>query len=74
MRDEIVAYLENRIQELMNEAAEAENKGDIISAKCAIKMAFELNKLEIEVNKIEIRNIQNKINEMIKIGRSRRNS
>lgn len=65
MRDEIVAYLEKRIQELMNEATEAENKGDIISAKCAISKAIELNTLEIEVNNIEIRNIQKKLNEMI---------
>ena len=73
MRDEIVAYLENRIQELMKEAAEAENKGDIISAKCAIRIAIELNTLEIEVNNIEIRNIRNKIDEL-KRGKSRRNS
>ena len=65
MRDEIVAYLENRLQELMKEANEAESRGDDISAKCAIEKAIELNTLEIEVNNIEIRNIQNKINEII---------
>ena len=65
MRDEIVAYLENRIQELMSEATEAESKGDVISARCAIEKMIELNTLEIEVNNIEIRNIKNKINEII---------
>ena len=65
MRDEIVAYLENRVQELMKEANEAENKEDVISAKCAIEKAIEVNMVEIEVNNIEILETKKKIEKII---------
>lgn len=65
MRDEIVAYIEKRIEELKAEAIEAEKNGRATDARCAITGAIELNQLEIVINNITIRNIQNKINEII---------
>lgn len=65
MRDEIVAYIEKRIDELKAEAIEAEKNGRTTDARCAITGAIELNQLEIVINDITIRNIQNKIDEMI---------
>lgn len=65
MRDEIVAYIEKRIDELKAEAIEAKKNGRFTDARCATTGAIELNQLEIVIIDIAIRNNQNKINEMI---------
>lgn len=65
MRDEIIAYIEKRIDELKAEVIEAENNGRATDARCAITGAIELNKLEIVIIDITIRNNQNKIEEII---------
>lgn len=66
MRDEIVAYIETRIQELLAIADKAKMNGDINAAKSAIQSAIELNTVEIEVNNIELRKIENMIEEIEK--------
>lgn len=65
MRDEIVNYINNRVNELRDMAEKAEMNGDIILAKSAIAGAIELTEVEIMVNNIALREIRNKIKEMI---------
>lgn len=66
MYDEMVAYIEYRLEELGKEADEAEKNGDVISAKIAIEKMIELRSTEIFMNNLEIENTRKRIDEMIK--------
>lgn len=65
MYNEMVAYIESRMEELTKEAEEAKKNGDVIAARVAIEKMIELNCAEIYLNNLEIEKTKKKIEEII---------
>ncbi len=65
MYNEMVGYIESRMEELVKEADEAEKNGNLITAKVAIEKMIELNRCEIYLNNLEIEETKKKIEELI---------
>lgn len=65
MYNEMVDYIESRMEKIRKEAEDAEKNGDVIAARVAIVTMIELNRAEIYLNNLEIEETKKKIDEMI---------
>lgn len=74
MYNEMVDYIESRMEEIRKEADDAKKNGDKVSVKIAIAKMIELILCEIRLNNLEIEETKRKINEIIAERESRRNS